>query len=64
MTYDEELKRYDQTIQIIDLDCWSKFNRGDRHGVMDCSADARETEAEKRGFMKGYALAMEERKML
>ena len=57
MTYQDQLDIYDRHIAIIEADEQGKRERKDRHGVMDCAADLREIEAEKRGFKKGYALA-------
>lgn len=49
---------YDIQIEIIEADLEAKNYRKDRHGVMDCAADLREIEAEKRGYSKGYQQAL------
>jgi hypothetical protein len=54
MTYEEQIAKYDLHIKVIEADQDGKNERKDRHGVMDCSADLREIEAEKRGYQKGY----------
>lgn len=54
MTYEEQINIYENDIKIIEADQDGKNRRKDRHGVMDCSADLREIEAERKGFIKGY----------
>jgi len=57
MTFDEQIALYDRHIKIVEADQEGKNERKDRHGVMDCSADLREIEAEKRGYIKGWSAA-------